>query len=640
MMSQLISHIYRHCAALILAFWLPVSLAAPINLSDTASQRKLDSALSDALKSNSLSSSDSYGLSDLDWLNQTLMDGLYVQGAKQQILGLIGNNDFIDAELAAKNWIAERPEDPAGHHLYALALLGQHKDLALTKHLTELQRLAPQLFSSTAFIAATGYAKQNRLFKALEVIDMPVNSSEAKLLKAQILFKQGHNEAASQLLKQVMTLDPNNLAATVFLTKISLSQSNLYDAEKYAEHWQRLDPEHPGGPLILSAVAMINNDLVSAKRSIARVLELHPENYVAMLDLALIEWRQGNVKQSKLLISRLDEINSREPQQLKALISLTEQSADSDKIITRLMRLDPADPLHQLLSFAYKGVENEQQLKSLIPLYFDMSEARVRTQFLALTKSDWLNIAYGYYLFRQGYFQMATEAPIKHDNSLAQINLSRSLWKGGNAEEALRQYKKLKESNPTLLIPELEVADIAFHQGDLEKALAGYRVASAKAPESLDLKGRLANLAFSAGSYEEALKTYQEMEDKLPGNPIVKAQIALSYLALNQNQSALTSITKAHQIAPQFGEVTKIYARTQFHNQQLDKAIENYLASQAQHASLELEDLLSLAKIYERKNNEKEEQRYLELALDQGQPFDEELEAKKRLAFLISKQPL
>ncbi|TAA45760.1 tetratricopeptide repeat protein [Corallincola spongiicola] len=613
-------------------------IAAPINLTETKSQQYLEQAFTGANEMGMVDLGTGKGVNDLSWLNQVVAEGLYSQTSRNQILTLISNQDYLDAETAARKWIAERPADLTGHQLFILALLGQGKDQALSAHLIELKKLAPNLHDTTAFLAATGYAKKRQFYQALELLNSPLTGSSAQTLKGQILFQQGRVDEATKALKIALTTKPDNLGATVLVTKLSLATSQLHDAKRYAQIWQKLAPEDVGPSMVLSAVAMIDNQPSTAKKAITETLTRHPENYVAMLDLALIAWREGDLKTANSQLEKLKAVDSREPLQLASLMLLnSDNESDKKKLastVAKLIEIDPNDPMHQLLRIAVQATVSETDLLPLSNLYIDLKDKSIRQQVATATNASWSSVAYSYYLYRQGYFAMLLADKTNNQNPLYQINLARGHWKSGDSDSAQRAYRAFQDANPKWVIPLLEVADIQYFLNGADAALSGYRQAHLKRQDWPELTVRLANLLFTSGKFEDALSYYQTLSSQYPKNGVFLAQIAMTELALKRNNEALVNAQKAHTLLPQHPEITKVLAQSFYSLRNWDKAQLNYLEALKQGVQLELTDLLNLAKSFEKSGNKKQEIRFLERTLNLGVDFQQANEVKQRLKVL------
>jgi tetratricopeptide (TPR) repeat protein len=163
-----------------------------------------------------------------------------------------------------------------------------------------VRHLLPLLDQATEAEAAGDIPAAERLY--LDLLELAADCLPALARLAEIRRSQGQPDTAEVLLRRIVLLDPNNLAATQDLVLALFSRGNLAEAEAHARNAIRIAPESPQAHNLMGMI------LTEAGRP--QTGEYHYRRVFALTDtrdpilLANLAWNlksQGRMEEARAL---------------------------------------------------------------------------------------------------------------------------------------------------------------------------------------------------------------------------------------------------------------------------------------------------------------------------------------------------
>ncbi len=207
---------------------------------------------------------------------------------------------------------------------------------------------------------------------------------------------------------------------------------------------------------------------------------------------------------------------------------------------TAALRLDP------LSAQAYAA---EGLVDSMVFLDWKRGEEELREAIRLMPQNAASHNRLGTVLLAQGHF----EAAIAEQRTAANldplvpggVSVGLAYYMARQYDQALRQFIKVRDLHPDLLIVHPFIGSVWEAKGDYKKAMAEYQLALPKAPESV--KPYIAHLLAVMGKQSEARKILAEMQNAGPGErPPSAFDLAAIYGALGDRDKAFQYLEQAY----------------------------------------------------------------------------------------------
>jgi tetratricopeptide (TPR) repeat protein len=124
--------------------------------------------------------------------------------------------------------------------------------------------------------------------------------------------------------------------------------------------------------------------------------------------------------------------------------------------------------------------------------------------------------------------------------------LGMALVVNGQTDEGLEQQRRALEMDPKFGPAQFMVGEILEEKGDFKAALDAYQGAYGSSASTMRL-AMIARMNAALGRPEEARKTLNDLLERAQHQYVNSYQIALIYLALNDNENALARLEKAYE---------------------------------------------------------------------------------------------
>jgi len=150
-----------------------------------------------------------------------------------------------------------------------------------------------------------------------------MNTNELDLLIDRVvrLMQHGQHEAAIELLRRVLSADPDNVDGHALLAQCLLRTKRIHAARHEAALALTLGPNLPRPHLTMTLVALAFQKLVIAKSHAEQALAIDPEDVDAMILLAEIADRQHRQDERRTWLSRARDL---EPENVSVIAAEAE----------------------------------------------------------------------------------------------------------------------------------------------------------------------------------------------------------------------------------------------------------------------------------------------------------------------------
>ena len=181
-----------------------------------------------------------------------------------KILDALRRNAKNDALLAARELLAEQPENPQAHRLLASALRVNGDDKGAMASIDRAIALAPE-------------------------------EASLHLERAGLLLGGRRLDEVQQALAQASGLDPNQFEAYVLQAQLAMGRGDLSSAEKHTTLAARIAPDHAEVAAIRGTLALRRGDVVQALSILSLAAESDPDNLHLRYALGFAYLEQGHL---------------------------------------------------------------------------------------------------------------------------------------------------------------------------------------------------------------------------------------------------------------------------------------------------------------------------------------------------------
>lgn len=438
-------------------------------------------------------------------------------------------------------------------------------------------RAADYLERAQQFMAEENYVKAK--VEAKNALQIDRNLVDAWLVLAESQEKEGDWSAAYGSYNKVLSLDENNLAATVRRGQILLAARKLPEAKEAADKALQLGPGDAGALLLKAGVLRAEGEVEEAKRIARQSLEVDPDNQQARGFLALILAGDGQVGDAESLV---DEGLKRDSDSTYLrlvqiqLYRLLDQPEKQIAALRELVRLEPeeADRTYGLaaaLNRTERYAEAEQVLRDRLKSYPDeertallLADLIARTKDLDVAEREIEALiadveAPAKLRFRLArlyqdnkmiddasaiYQSVIAEKGVEGDGLSARKKLAAIRINEQKFDEARELYEQVIQENPRDGDALFGRATLFLRQGNVEDAVADLQVVAADRPDSLQVAELLVRAYLVQGKVKQATNQLERLLEVAPSQE--KPYIALSdiYSRLGQSDDLERTLKK------------------------------------------------------------------------------------------------
>jgi tetratricopeptide (TPR) repeat protein len=487
--------------------------------------------------------------------------------------------------LGRLNKLANKSKDAEAAYKKALELDGENEDamtglaivysdLGDTAQATAmLKRVAeknPSLRTLTALAATYEQMKEFKLAASAykQALDLNPTNTDLKRAYAQALFRAEDNDGAAKVFDEILTEDPNDLAANLLQSKIAVARKDFAKAKTYARKARELDPNNleirfneveilTAENKLPEAIAMLKEMLDTIAKPASTQSE--KSNRVILLERLGNLYRQSEQVEPAVAafaeIARLDpEVATRASAQVVETYRGARRYKDAEKEALATLAKHPDDRLSKLmlvnvqsdlgeyekaasaLKALMDGKNDKETYLSLAQVYEkaknypEMAKSIDAAEKLASSDDERETVWFmrGAMLEKQKKFE-AAEAEFRkvlkqNPNSASALNYLGYMLADRNVRltEALEMILKAVEQEPGngAFLDSLGWA--YFRVGKLEEAEENLRKALLKTPRDPAIHDHMADLQAARGNLKDAVahweQSLKEYRDSPPGD--------------------------------------------------------------------------------------------------------------------------
>jgi tetratricopeptide (TPR) repeat protein len=335
------------------------------------------------------------------------------------------------------------------------------------------------------------------LFLAIPCASQTVDARIQELYgRAQDDEKSGRVDRAIENYQAILRLNPRLTAAHNNLGRLYYQQNKLEEAVKSLSRACELDPKLAAPRALLGFALFQMGDFDSARRELTTASKLSPRDGNARLFLARSLVELGDLKGAAKL---LEQLQQEDPKNAEVLYTLgTVYSSLAETTIGKIQTVDPKSYLIEVLLGKYSEIKQ---------VYRDAAEHYKRA------------------------IERAPDIPDLY------YRYAHALWLGGDAENALAQYKLALALNPYDHRSYWEEARVLLADDPQEAVRLATRALELKPDlvEALTVRGRA---LLSLGKSKEAAEDLKKAVALYPEDPAIHFQLARAYRQLGLTQEA------------------------------------------------------------------------------------------------------
>ncbi len=454
---------------------------------------------------------------------------------------------FNDALLEYRNAIKNEPENSKGYYGLGRTLMKLNRRSEATAAFDQVIELDPTM--AEAYLELSELAWESGEIELAvtyvdKVIALKPETPKAYLIKAACYRTRGDEDGARELLKTVseLPIDDPEILRTAAVLYVQLRDYNA--AETLCLRALDFDPESVDTKL---ALAMIHNgrsqfdmaleiiDSISVDDTTAsRVQSARAEVYIS----------KGEIPRGITEYRALIKSNPAHPNFRRRLAELLLKSGSLDEgseILLTLISDNPDDlGSHRLLAQVYlalrlysKAIFHAQKVLRRLPKHVEMGVVLSSAHMAQEKYSEAVELLES----------IVSEVP---DNSNIQLMLVNAYQKLGEGAKSIKLLKELSDANPTSPTPLLSLGMIYTTNGDTDLAISSFQKVLEIVPDQPIARNNLAILLIDhKGEFGRAVELVQPIHDLYPENPIASDTLGWALFHLARLEDARALISKA-----------------------------------------------------------------------------------------------
>ena len=325
------------------------------------------------------------------------------------------------------------------------------------------------------------------------------------------LRRRGSTGQAEDVLKDLLSHAPNNVAVLSVLAEVRLAQQNWVGAQEVADTLRKLDKGGAAADQIL-AVALSGQKRYDESIGILQsAYAASPGNSQSMYSLVSALMRAQKSEQATAF---LQTILDKEPTNVDARVLMAEVQLANNK---------PAEALASLQAAIKQQPKNIAAYRVLANLYLQQNKP---DDALAALK--------------QGLQQQP-------DSGALQLASATVLERKGDFDAAIAIYEDIEKKQPGSMIVANNLASLlSDHRTDTASQERAHTLAlSLRKADVPQFKDTLGWVYFKEGNYKDALPLLEEAVRALPNEALARYHLAMTYRAMGDSAKATEQLTKA-----------------------------------------------------------------------------------------------
>ena len=592
------------------------------------------------------------------------------------------------------------PGDVSGQKILGATLSRLGHGASAMKYLQRAARATPhdpQVFAlmGSTLMKMGEFSRASRMYQ--QAVDLDPEHSLTRSQLAMSKLMSGRESEAIEDLESVLTLDTAGPRAGLMLALLNIKRAEFDKGLAAAENLMERQQESPIPFNLAGASELGMGNLAAARARFEDALDIDSEFRPAINNLIELNRIEGKMEAATKMLETLLELNPKDIDTLMALSKIAETEGRLDDAIDWLEKIPGRSHVEsnvQLvrLHLAAKDVEDAMDLaRELASLHPDdpaVLEAKGRVE-LALSRTDaavrsFQRIADVFTKSSPGLYRAAELQSLAGDVEGARASFMTATeldpsylpaWVGmikldldnGNTDSALETAYRLKQSDPTVgqeLIGDILMRDEqfglaaqAYHRGFIQEPTArllmrlyGARRAEGNKesvvtmleswmqanPNDLIVAQALATSYGDIGRTELAIQSFENLLEALPDSYAVNNNLALLYQRIGDKR-ALDLARRTYELAPDEANASDTFGWVLVQSGDVEGGVK-YLREAHDRAPTEPEVRYHIGIALHRLGKTDAAREEFEKALDSGQSFDGDEDAKALLKALSSEK--
>ena len=405
-------------------------------------------------------------------------------------------------------------------------------------------RTDPRLKVARLPLHPTGTDTNKKLERLLKILDEKADSASIRAKVAAEYLSIGRLSQASEQFQQAYMIDQNNTDAIAGLQDIANQVNDVGNSLALAKKAAEMKPNDAEAQNRLGSSYARAGRYHEAVEAFDRAKELRPNSIVAVLNDAAANAQLGKWEQAEKLCRGAIALRPNEelPQILLADILVRRGTvAQGILVLQRLIADHPRSAYaHQVLG----GVQMDSgKLAAAIQSYHAAQELSPEWPLpylgagIANLKADIIPEA-------ERNFSIALK--LRPDSVTAQLGMAGVLERKSRPEDAIKIYRDVLSSQPSLLMP---LNNLAYHlaeQGkNLDQAYTMARQAAQDYPGERSVWDTLGFVCYRSGHTQEALTYLAKAVALSPKNPTARYHLGKAFLSAGKRTEGASALQEA-----------------------------------------------------------------------------------------------
>lgn len=473
------------------------------------------------------------------------------------LLAKLQAGDVEGAEAQVQAALAKNPDDHNAHRLSARFHLSQQDFAGARAAFDKVLELRPGDaeailgLSRLDVTAGDAAGARQRLEQALEA-----NPGDLTLLTslAELAEREGATARSLALIEQARKANPKSAEPALRLARHYLGQGKLERAAQYSAEAVRKAPNSAEPHLVHGIVLLQDGRPTEAQASFERAVQVAPNSVNAHMMLAAVQKQLGLADASLASYQRAAALDPKQlaPQLAVAASQIERGNLDeAERLVTNLVAAHPERS--ETLELAGDVAAQKKDFARALD-HYSKAAAIGATRALAAKQSDMRR--------RLGYDNPV--APLEqwrraHPEDIDALRLLGNHYIADQQfDQAVASYEQLMEAQPDAGIA---VSIAAAHElaGRLDEAVRWLERARELDPANNRAAEALASLELRRGDAERVEALARELRTREPGDARYHELEGLAQMARGDYQAAAQSFSRAMEIEPTQGLVTRLY---------------------------------------------------------------------------------
>ena len=560
------------------------------------------------------------------------LDGKALYLARAEALALMMQQQYSEAQ---QRLAAALQQYPGNQDLLLLqasnALLANDRDTALSAYARVIAAQPPAFVTRNGRQAYLGSARVHILNQdyaaALEnlqpLLKQGADDPEINYLMGVVAFEQQDFDQAEVYLRKILKLAPNHEPTLLLFGAVSYAQGKFEQAAYHLSKYLSAQPDNRNARKLLGRTYIALEQPERARQALAAAGDTASRDDAELLALIGVSELQGGRTQAG--IASLEKAVSMQPDSAALRQQLAQaylSRGDTPQAIEQLERLIAADDdsarrAGMMVVFAY--LRDGDQRKALARAEAMLQAAPNDAGLLTLMGV--VHSAAGDSKAARAYFEQAVQQQPGHVGALT--SLARMAIQQGRPEEAADYYQRILQARPDHVPSMMALAQLAQQQGNSEDWLRWLQQARQTSADSIDARVLLAEYYLRQGElgrvetliremqeaggesyallavraqwliagkrYQQAVTTIRQMIELRSKLYVGHYLLGLNYYRMGQPDAAISSLSRAHTLAPDDLRTGLLLAQLQLRQRDAAGALrvtEAVLQAHPQNASL------------------------------------------------------